>query len=432
MEHSRPPYGDDLFPALRKLLGFLEPYVMPVLLATIALTLPYILSDLRASANPQVVVPLQAFQIILSRVGTYLKVGFLVSLACYMPIYYGVPLPFQPWLQGLILIVVVVVGFFAPTAKFVGPARFGYLQHSTHLSSIYRLLLDWWVYVALFLVFSPAILPSAGLGLISMLVAAWVHVYLEYVKQRNDVANAVTQHATTAALAAAAAQEDAAAAGRYEAELAAAAVAARRDALQTLTVRSTDFFDKANDAWTAMATVAQPVEQAAERAQNLIDAANDAAGAEKPDEEKGHTELLGQYLAESAQLSLKEANSVAEKLRTAQDAVSRSENAAEQHKKAREAAEKLAELSSKAVRELAETVKKWPGMAHSVATHAAKAQAFADQALTAATDGEMEKAWELATSSQKSATDAETGMEKLRSEVSNGQLPLITWLECKE
>lgn len=349
-----------------------------------------------------------------------------------MPIYHGVPLPFQPWLQGLILFMVSVVGFFAPTAKFIGPARFGYLHHATHLSSIYRLLLDWWVYAALFLVFSPAVLPSAGLGLVAMSVAAWVHVYREYVKQRTAVADAVTQHAVTATLAAAAAKEDAAAAGRFETQLATAAVAARRDALRALTVRSTDFFDAANLAWTAMATVTQPAEHAAERAQELIDAANEVAGSEKPDEEQGHTELLGQYLAESAQLTLKEANGVVDKLRTAQDAVSRSQNAAQQHEKARLAAEKTVDLSNKAVRKLADTVKKWPEMAYSVANHAAKAQAFADRALTAATEGEMEKAWELATTADNSAKDAKKRMERLRTEVSNGQQALVSWLEGKE
>ncbi|RYO80417.1 hypothetical protein DL766_007815 [Monosporascus sp. MC13-8B] len=137
-----------------------------------------------------------------------------------MPIYHGVPLPFQPWLQGLILALIAVVGFFTPTAKFASPLRFYYLHQAAHLPSIYRLLLDWWVYAALFLVFSPAVLPSAGLGLMAMSVASWVHVYRKYVRQRAAIVDAVARHVTLAWLAASETQEDA------------ATTTARRDALQ--------------------------------------------------------------------------------------------------------------------------------------------------------------------------------------------------------
>jgi hypothetical protein len=348
-----------------------------------------------------------------------------------MPIYHGVPLPFQPWLQGLILLVIAVVGFFSPTAKFVGPVRFGYIQYAAHLSSIYRLLLDWWVYTALFLVFSPVVLPPAGLGLGAMSVAAWIHVYREYVKQRAAVAEVVAEYAAMASLAASAAQEDAAAAGRFEAQLAAAATAARHDALQVQLIRSTDFFDSAAEAWAAMGTVTQPAEDAAEKAQNLMDAADQAAGTEKPDEEVGHTEMLGRYLSEAAQATLDEAREVVTKLHSAQEAVQRSRDAAAENQKARTAAEKNSEAANRAVKALSEVARNWPDMAFSAASAAAKTRAFADPALAAATEGEMENARKLAASVKTSAKDAKKWMEDLRSEVGNGQQALVSWLEGK-
>ncbi|OAA53607.1 hypothetical protein SPI_09314 [Niveomyces insectorum RCEF 264] len=415
--------------------------IAAVIITSIVFSLPHVLSNLRDSTAPQAIFslqllalaylsglwklpnvpanfaaeyaePLHAAHVVWNRVGTYFKVGLLLLLACYMPIYYGLPLAFQPWLHGLIVFAVTVVGYFAPTAKFVGPARFGYLHHADHLSRIFRWLLGWWGYAALVLVFLPVVLPSAGLGLAALSLAFCVHVY-RATRPWHPWPR----------------RRDAAAAGRYEAQLAAAASTARRDALQALRVRPSDFFDSAAEAWAALGAVTQSAEDAAERAQNLLDAANEAAGSEKPDEEAGRTELLGQYLAESAQTTLEEAQGVVSKLRTAQEAISRSQNAAAEDQKARAAADQNAAAATQAVKRLAEVVKAWPGMAFSAATAAASTRAFADRALAAATEGEMAQAWELAASAEASANDAKMWMERLRADVGNGQQALLSWLE---
>jgi hypothetical protein len=385
-------------------------------------------------------------------------VGFLVSLACYMPIYHGVPLPFQPWLQGSVLFIITVVGFFSPTAKFVGPVRFGYLHHATHLSNIYRLLLDWWVYAALFLVFSPAILPAGGLGLLAMSTAAWIHVYREYAKQRAAVAKAVAICTAKASLAASAAKEDAAVGGRYEVQLAAAATAARHDALQAHLTRSTDFFDSAATAWAAMGSVTQTAEDAVKKADQLIDAANEVVVSEKPDDNdndedgddddddedgdgddddddddddngESRTAVLAEALLQTAQDARDKATDVVNKLHLAQEAIDRSVQADQVNQKWRKAAKKNAEKAAMAFKTMDETVRNWPNTARSVARAAADTQAFADQALDAATQGEMEKAWEHVASAQASADKAKVSMEGLHSDVSKGNWALVSWLE---
>ncbi|KAK0510855.1 hypothetical protein JMJ35_006407 [Cladonia borealis] len=466
MEQITQPFGDDFFPALQKLSVFLKPYVKPVILATTVFSLPHVVSAPGALIAPQAIVPVQllavaylsglwkfpdvsanlaveyaepleAFYVIWNSVGAYFKVGFLVSLAGYMPIYHGVPLPFQPWLQGLVLFAIAVVGYFSPTTKFVGPVRFGYLRHAAHLSNIYRLLLDYWsVYAALFLVFSPAILPSASLGLGAMSAAAWIHVYREYVGQRAAVAEAVAKYTARASLAASAAQEDAAVGGRYEAQLAAAATAARHGALQAHLVRSTDFFDSAATAWAAMGSVTQTAQDAVTEADGLIDAANQVVAAEKPDEDnndnegESRTTVLAETLLGTAQDTLDKANDVVNKLHLAQEAIDRSLKADKVNQTWRRAAKTNAEEAAKAVKTLAKAVKYWPNIALSAASAAADTQAFADQALAAATEGEMEKAWKLAESAKTSADEAKGLMEKLRSDVvGKGNRALISWLE---
>ncbi|RYO80416.1 hypothetical protein DL766_007814 [Monosporascus sp. MC13-8B] len=51
------------------------------------------------------------------------------------------------------------------------------------------------------------------------------------------------------------------------------------------------------------------------KAQDLLDAADQAADSEKPHEEEGRTEMPGHYLAEAAQATLSEAGEVVGKLR---------------------------------------------------------------------------------------------------------------------
>ncbi|OAA59174.1 hypothetical protein SPI_06376 [Niveomyces insectorum RCEF 264] len=459
MEQTTPPFGEDVFPAVRQLASFLEPYVKPSIVIGVAFSLPYVLSHLRDAVAPQIIVSvqllavaylagfwtlpripanfaivyaaqLQAVSVVWSRIGTYVKVGVLLLLACYIPVYYGLPLAFQPWLQGLVLLAITVVGFFAPTAKFVGPVRFAYLHHATHLTTVCQALLDWWGYAALVLVFLPIVLPAAGLGLGALLLAAAIHVYREYNARRAAVAEAVAKCVASAALSAAAAQDDAKAGPRLEAQLISAATTARHEAVRALLVQSTDFFDSAATAWAAVGSATQPAEDAVDKAQSLLDAANEAAGSEKPDEddEDSRTELLGQYLAEAAQAALDESHKVVDKLRTAQEAISRSQAAAAENQRARVAVDANATSAVQALSQLAAVVRTWPGMAFEAAAAAAATQGFADRALSAATAGEMAEAWVLVDSAKAAAADAKTQMDSLRAAVGNGQQSLLSWL----
>lgn len=109
----------------------------------------------------------------------------VASLAPYISIHYGLAVPLRPWLHVSLLAGIAAIGYFAPTAKFYGPFRFGYLQCSDQISRFYKLL-DWWCCVALFLfpyltsfhpdIFYLMVLPILSLSLMAMLVAAQAKV----------------------------------------------------------------------------------------------------------------------------------------------------------------------------------------------------------------------------------------------------------------
>lgn len=346
-----------------------------------------------------------------------------------MPIYYGVPLYFQPWVYGLSLAIIVVIGFFAPTTKFNGPLRFGYLEYSEYYSKIYSFLIDGGLFSASFLVFSLVLLPFAGFGFVALSLSAWGYVYLEYNDQLRETTDEVAAYVAQGAIAVNSAREYATATRHYEAQLLEMTAATRRDALLASSVRTTDFFHVASEAWGAIGTVTQPVEDARSKAAELVDASFDADEADKADGEAGRTAVLSKYVYETATKALNKAKEVEAKLRDAQEAVRQSGDAKTEDQNARAAVKQNATSAATAARSLANGIRGVPEILLAVEKAASDVNRYSGRAVAAATNGEKASARKAADAAKSKVKTALSSMQKLGETVQAAHESLLQYLE---
>ncbi|KAF4956137.1 hypothetical protein FSARC_11667 [Fusarium sarcochroum] len=374
--------------------------------------------------------PFFALQTVSNRVGTYFKVGSLISLAYYLSIYYSLPLPFQPWAQYSFIAIASTVSaiayFFAPVSKIYGPLRFCYLEHA----QTYWLVINWWSLTAILPFFSPTLLPIFGFGLVSISVGTWVHIYFVYREKVRTITESVAEAVARAKAAAEAARDYGVTARRYEEQMVNAAAAARRDAVLANTVRITDFFDCAARAWSALGEATAPAEDAIIKARRVIDAAIACEEAEKPDDKKkAENERLARYLRQSAESAHDRARETIALLRAAQASVRASENATRQDAVARRNAEYTAENASNAAKAVSETVAGLQEPEREAAWASGAASRRAEEAIAMATNGEMAEAQKSVEAAQAASMAAEESAKTVREGMDTAQRGLQGWLQ---
>ncbi|KAK8908127.1 hypothetical protein QC760_003989 [Botrytis cinerea] len=447
-----------LLHTLRFNLVDLDPFHSPALL--IVLVFAYTKGYLRfpesspAGESPEVSEfrkSLPAIEAVVASLAPYVKIGSLVVLLTYISIHYGLAVPLRPWLHVSLLAGIAAIGYFAPTAKFYGPFRFGYLQYSDQISRLYKLL-DWWCCVALFLfpyltsfhpdIFYLMVLPILSLSLMAMLVAAWIYVYIEYRKQLLAITHAVAADISRITISASSTSEFASKVSGYDKQLFEAAKTAKRDSLKATAIRITDFFVCGTTAWATFAEITEAVRRITSKTNAIVEAATNVEDAEKPDYvpenddgedegEESQMQILSRELREQAELTSAKVEDVLIRVEAAQAKVRECDNARKQDISARAIAEKYAKAASDAVVSIDINLKVSLDESLAVVAAAERARIFADQAITSATYGEMATAIETAASVRTEASAAELSAERIRRAMDTSRAILLGWLQGK-
>ncbi|KAF7881421.1 hypothetical protein EAF00_011790 [Botryotinia globosa] len=377
---------------------------------------------------------LLAIEAVAALLAPYVRIGSLVVLLTYVSIHYGLAIPLRTWLHVSLLAGIATIGFFAPTAKFYGPLRFGYLEYSDHISQLYKLL-DWWCCVALFLfpyltsfhgdIFYLMVLPIVSLSTVAMLVAAWIYVFVEYRKQLLAITHVVAADLSHITIAGSSTSKFALKVSEYDKELFEAAKTARRDSLKATAIRITDFFVCGNTAWASFAEVTEAARRITNKTNAIVEAATNVEDAEKPDhipgddegedeEDESQTQILSWELREQAEATSDKVADVLVRVEAAQAKVRECDNARKQEIAARAIAEKYATAASNAVYQLRQ-----------------RARILADQAIISATYGEMATARGTAASIKTEASAAESSLERGRKAMDIARAILLEWLQGK-
>ncbi|TGO78694.1 hypothetical protein BELL_0057g00080 [Botrytis elliptica] len=448
-----------LLHTLRLNLVDLDPFHNPALLAGLvfAYTKGYLRFPESSSAKEDPEVSefkksLPAIEAVATRLAPYIKIGSLVVLLTYSSIHYGLALPLRPWLHVSLLAGIATIGFFAPTAKFYGPFRFGYLEYSEHISRLYKLL-DWWCCVALFLfpyltsfqgdIFYLMLLPIVSLSTVAMLVAAWIYVYVEYRKQLLAITHAVAADLSRITIAASSTSEFASKVSEYDKQLFEAAKTAKRDSLKATAIRITDLFVCGTTAWASFAEITEGARRITSKTNAIVEAATNVEDTEKPDhapgddddgedeEDESQTQILSRELREYAEVTSAKVEDVLLRVEAAQVKVRECDNARKQDIAARANAEKYATAASDAVVRLDISLTDSLNESLAVVAAAEIARILADQAITSATYGEMATARGTAASVRSEASTAELSVERGRRAMDTARAILLGWLQGK-
>ncbi|EGX50738.1 hypothetical protein AOL_s00054g824 [Orbilia oligospora ATCC 24927] len=313
--------------------------------------------------------------------------------ACYMPIYNGLPLPFQPWLHCLLLAALVVISAFASTQKFYGPFKFARNKHRLLFGYLYKQLGDWWLCGAIMIFHLPSTIhvPLFDLSLI-VISLAWIKTYHDYCKELRVIAGKATEEVSRATLAESAGREYASAAEQYRKQVIEITAVRRRDALLANSVRITDYFDCTAKAWAALDEVVRPAKRVVKRAKELVKVSEEAGNSEDSEQGGGKFEDAALILGEVASDALTKAKEIEKQLSDAQQTVRWSTAAVEQDKTARESAKANADRAVSAVQNLDNKMTHLTSTAFAAAEQVVQVKRFADQALVLATDGDMASA----------------------------------------
>ena len=184
------------------------------------------------------------------------------------------PLPplLEFWYHGLLLAGLSLIGFVAPTTKFSGPLRFGYLEYNTLVSTFFQHLPSLSPYAVLFLFFLPSspywMTPywMSPYWMMCSLPVGWQYVLQNYRENVQDIRNKVDTAQAVATVAANSAREYAKEAAEYEKQTMEVVVVRRRDAMLAESVKLTDFFDRAAESWAALGRIAAAANDATDAA----------------------------------------------------------------------------------------------------------------------------------------------------------------------
>ena len=356
-------------------------------------------------------------------------VGSLLALAYHLSVYYDFSLPFEPWAQILFLTVTTVVSIFAylfaPISKVYGPLRFCYLEYA----ETYWLVLNWWSLTAVLPFFSLQLLPIVIFSLIGVTIGTWVHIYTSYREQVRTITWNVAENAARAKAAAEEARDYGASARKYEEQMIHIAAEARRDAIKANSIRISDFYDCAARVWAAVGQATAPAEDAIIKARRVIDAAVACEDATKPDDKKKEeNERLATFLRQSAENAHDRAREMVALIRSAQASVRDSESAAKQDAAGRHKADVTAETACSTAKSLSDTVAGVQDAERRASWAGSAAARRAEEAVTMATNGEIEEAKKAVAASEAAYQVAEESAKVVREGMEVAQRVVQEWL----
>ncbi|RBR26375.1 uncharacterized protein FIESC28_00780 [Fusarium coffeatum] len=454
--------SEDLFSALESLSRSIAPHLKTVVFVALVLNQTPIFPDVKSLvlsqlSNPLVLIialyfggiwslpngqpkdettwtaaflgPFYALKTVANNVGTYLKVGSLLALAYHLSVYYDFSLPFEPWAQILFVTVTTVVSIFAylfaPISKVYGPLRFCYLEHA----ETYWLVLNWWSFTAVLPFFSLQLLPVVIFTLIGVSIGTWVHIYTSYREQVRTITWNVAENAARAKAAADEARDYGAAARKYEEQMTHIAAEARRDAIKANSIRISDFYDCAARVWAAVGQATAPAEDAIIKARRVIDAAVACEDATKPDDKKKEeNERLATFLRQSAENAHDRAREMVALIRSAQASVRDSESAAKEDAAGRHKADVTAETACSTAKSLSDTVAGVQDAERKASWAGGAAARRAEEAVTMATNGEIEEAKKAVAASEAAYQVAEESAKVVREGMEVAQRVVQEWL----
>jgi hypothetical protein len=292
-----------------------------------------------------------------------------------------------------------LIGFIAPTTKFSGPLRFGYLESNILVSTFFQHLPSLSPYAVLVFVF----LPSSRFWTMCALPVGWQYVLQNYRENVQDIRDKVDEARSHATVAANSAQEYAKEAAEYEKQAMEVIAVKRRDAAVANSVRITDFFDTAAKSWAAWGKIVDAANNASDAATNTRVQAEGYGGTYQSD------------LLQKAK-NVEAAAQVAEqKAETTQATVSESKTAREHADAARDQALKNGEEAAKAA-DLLKDHRTDPSATFRAVNAAEDVRRFADQAMAAAVEGDKKTALSFAEKAKDAAAAAVEAKDKLYSE----------------
>ncbi|WXC46107.1 hypothetical protein QX201_005798 [Fusarium graminearum] len=255
-------------------------------------------------------------------------------------------------------------------------------------------------------------------------------MYSSYREKVRTITWTVSENAARAKAAADEARDYGIMARKYEEQMINAAGEARRDAVQANTVKISDFYDCAARAWAALGEATAPAEDAIIKARRVIDSAVACEVAEKPDDKKkAENERLSTYLRQSAENAHDRAREMVGFLRAAQASVRGSENAARQDAAARHAAEYTAEMASNTAKSLSDTVAGVQDAERRASWAGGAASRRAEEAVSMATNGEIEEAKKAVAASEAAYQVAEESAKVVREGMDVAQRVMQEWLQ---
>lgn len=322
----------------------------------------------------------------------------------------------------ILLLFGIFFGVLAPTTKFYGPLRFGYLQYTDDLTRTYTILLKWWVYTTYTPLFYPIIFAAYTAVLICITVRNAFEIQQSYNKRLQEITHQVNGAVSEATVAKGHSSDLTNVAHQYEVQMLTVLATARRDALRAKKVRVTDFFDTRARAWSAVDTVKNPIEKIIERTNNLVDATMAYDETEKPDDN------VSKYLVDQANIALREAKAVDSKVDDARTAISLGRDAIEKDGIARTEANAEFVKSSTALTTLNAALAKVETGLLNISGHLEEAKRQAEKAVVTATEGEMDtadKAAEDAKKAAESATVEKTSLSSRMKEVRSALSDLL-------
>jgi hypothetical protein len=324
---------------------------------------------------------------------------------------WGSTSPSELWFQGSVLAAAVFVGFLASKNNISGPLRFGLHQYNPWFRRVYKKSPDWTVLVLLVL---RVLLPWTQMWLIGALSVSWQYTLQYFREAVRGIADKANNLSVRAAIAATQARDDSAAASRYEQDALSNVALAIRDARQSRTIKTTDFFAEANAAWVAIEAAAQLTSIAAEYSDT---AANAAQGAYNHCSHlsSNSASYAEQYKAKSktAADSLNGANANAQ---AAKEAVARFRRAQSQDEEARKEESENSTRVTSAVKDLNIRAAGLPDAAVRLTRRAEQLRYQTNKAIATAEEGRVAAAQDLLELAVKELDEVEKEADRIASE----------------
>ena len=318
------------------------------------------------------------------------------------------PVPLSEfWFHGLILTGLALIGVFAPTTKFSGPLRFGYLEYHTLTSAFFQYFPSPLPYAVLFFIFLPSS-PywMSPYWMICAMPVGWQYVLQNYWKSVQDTKEKVDNARSLATVAADSAREYAKEAAEYEKQTMEVVAVRRRDAILAESVKVTDFFDRAAVSWASLRRITVALSDVVDAAR----LAEEDAGEVTESDRAGTRAYESLQRARSAVANAEDAKS---KAKYAQTTILESYEAQQQYAATQQQVLDNAKKAAEAAKALKDRMANSSETLFKAVDGVEKVRRLADQAMVAAVEGDKKTASSLAADAGRAAEVVKGAKEKL-------------------